>query len=192
MTSLLALDGNILLFIQDHIRTGILDPVMIAVTKLGDYGGLFWILMALTMIAIKRTRPVGIRAAIGMVIMGIVNNVFIKILVDRTRPYEVISGLDILIKKPVDASFPSGHTALAFTFTTVLLLSLPLIMEKKIARRISIAFIILSVLIAMSRLYVGVHYPSDVLGGLLLGIGYGFLGNLLGGLLIKRFPRLTS
>ena len=86
----------------------------------------------------------------------------VKNLVARTRPYEVVEGLVPLISKPTDYSFPSGHTCASFACTLVLYRILP--------KKYGVPAVLLAALIAFSRLYVGVHYPTDVLGGLAVGI----------------------
>ncbi len=160
------MDGQILLFIQEYIRNPILNPVMIFVTTLGNTG-IIWIILSLILMVNKKTRRLGITCALSLIIMLFINNIFIKNLVARTRPYEVIENLTILVSKPSDFSFPSGHTASSFAFTTVLL--------KETKSRWKYASLALAILIALSRLYVGVHYPTDVLGGLILGIAYAFI-----------------
>jgi len=189
MEAILEMDGQILLWIQENLRNDILTPVMQAVTMLGDYGGLFWILIALTLLIISRTRRVGLNSALALASMGIINNLGIKLLVNRTRPYDILSDLEVITRKPIDSSFPSGHTAVAFAMSTVFLLTLPKIMEKKVAVRISIGFYILSTILAFSRLYLGVHFPTDVLAGILLGIGGGILGSFVGNKIWEHFQK---
>ena len=101
----------------------------------------------------------------GLLSMGVgalITNVCLKNLVARTRPYEVVEGLVPLIRKPTDYSFPSGHTCASFACTLVLYRILP--------KKYGVPAVLLAALIAFSRLYVGVHYPTDVLGGLAVGI----------------------
>ena len=160
------MDGQILLLIQEYIRNPILDPIMIFITTLGN-GGIFWILLTLVLLLNKRTRHLGITCALSLILMLFINNIFIKNIVARTRPYEVIEGLTILVSKPVDFSFPSGHTASSFAVAVVLM--------KECKSKWKYAALVLAILIAFSRLYVGVHYPTDVLGGLILGTLYAFI-----------------
>jgi undecaprenyl-diphosphatase len=139
---------------------------MIFITTLGN-GGIFWILLTLVLLLNKRTRHLGITCALSLILMLFINNIFIKNIVARTRPYEVIEGLTILVSKPVDFSFPSGHTASSFAVAVVLM--------KECKTKWKYAALLLAILIAFSRLYVGVHYPTDVIGGLILGIIYAFI-----------------
>ncbi len=164
---LLQIDGNILLFIQEHIRQEWMDGFWITVTHLGD-GGICWLILAFALLIPKQTRKAGIAALIGLAVGALITNVTLKNIVARTRPYEVIQGLSLLIERQHDFSFPSGHTCASFSAACALYLTLP--------RRWGIVCLALASLIALSRLYVGVHYPSDVLGGLLVGIFSGWVG----------------
>lgn len=183
---LLALDGNILLFIQDNLRVDFLTPIMKAITLLGSFKGIFWIMICIALLVISRTRRAGVAASIALAFSGIISNAIIKNLVDRTRPYVAIDGLEPLGKIPTDPSFPSGHASAAFAVSVALCIALPWIMEKKKAHLIGVLFIVLSSLISFTRLYLGVHYPSDVLAGIILGIIYGIVGAALAKLIFKK------
>lgn len=154
------MEADILLWIQKYIRNSGLSPVMEAVTHLGDFG-LFWILMMIVLVLYQKTRKAGI--AVGIALLGsfVFNNLLLKNLVARTRPYEVIDGLHLLVGKAVDLSFPSGHSASSFAAAAVIAKLLP--------KRYGIAALILAGMIALSRLYVGIHYPTDVLFGMVSG-----------------------
>lgn len=155
------LDVNILLFVQEHLRFDFLTPILKFLTMLGDHG-MLWIGIALLLILIKRTRPIGATAGASLAINALLVNVLIKNIVARTRPYEVIDGLTRLVGEQSDFSFPSGHTSSAFSVAVVIFLLMP--------KKYGVPALIVATLIAYSRLYVGVHYPSDVIGGLIVGI----------------------
>ena len=155
------MEGDILLFIQNNIRMPFLDTIMKGITFLADHGW-FWITLSLVLLIFRKTRKVGFMCCFAIGCMFLINNICIKHIVDRTRPYEVIQGLVPLGNLPDDSSFPSGHTAISFAVSIVLLFT-----TKK---RFGIPAVILAVLIALSRMYVGVHYPTDVLGGMAVGI----------------------
>ena len=155
------LDVNILLFIQEHLRFDFLTPVLKFLTMLGDHG-MLWIGVALLLVFIKRTRPIGATAGASLAINALLVNVFLKNIVARTRPYEVIDGLTSLVGEQSDFSFPSGHTSSAFSVAVVMFMLMP--------KKYGVPALIVATLIAYSRLYVGVHYPSDVIGGLIIGI----------------------
>lgn len=155
------LDGDILLWIQEFIRNPILTPFFKFITHLGD-SGLIWIATSIALLIHKKTRKVGILCITALLGSLIVNNLILKNIVARIRPYEVVNGLNLLIQKQVDLSFPSGHTGASFAAAVTIYQCL----NKK---RYGIIALILAFLIGFSRLYVGVHYPTDVLTGLFTG-----------------------
>lgn len=171
------LDGDILLFIQDHVRQPWMDGFWKAVTHLGD-AGVFWIILAIVLLIVKKGRTAGLGAAFALGIGALITNVALKNAVARVRPYEVVPGLIRIIGQQHDFSFPSGHTCASFAAAVALYKTLP--------RRWGIACLVLAVLISFSRLYVGVHYPSDVLGGAVIGIFAGWAGAALAQRLKKR------
>lgn len=160
METLLQLDGNILLFIQEYIRMDMLTPIMKGITHLGD-GGWFWIALGVALLFPKKTRNIGFTVLLSLLIGALITNVTLKNAVARIRPYEVIEGLQILIAKPHDYSFPSGHTCASFAAAMVL--------YRKCPTLYGVGSLILAILIGCSRLYVGVHYPTDVICGALVG-----------------------
>lgn len=168
--TLLNLDGNILLWIQENLRNSMLTPFVIFVTTLGN-SGMIWILISCGLLIPKKTRKIGIICAVSLLGSLIINNMILKNLVERTRPYEVLDGLIPLIPKQVDYSFPSGHTGSSFCCAWVLFRRTP--------KKYGIPAVILATGIALSRLYVGVHYPSDVLVGMISGILISYLAEYL-------------
>lgn len=167
METLLNLDGNILIWIQEFLRNPILDPFFKVITALGN-AGIFWIVATILLLIPKKTRKVGMMSAFALLSSLLVNNILLKNLVARTRPYYVVEGLIPLIKKPSEFSFPSGHAASSFASACVLYRNLP--------KKYGVWFLALAILISFSRLYVGVHYPSDVLAGVVTGIICSCLG----------------
>lgn len=157
---MIGMEQNILLWIQDNVRNDFLTLFFVVITSLGN-AGMLWILITLGLLIPKKTRKVGILCAVSLLFSFLIDNILLKNLVARTRPYEVIEGLTYLVKKPVDYSFPSGHTGTSFAAAVVLFLSYP--------KKYSFWFLVLAFLIGFSRLYVGVHYPTDVLAGALIG-----------------------
>lgn len=158
---LLEIEGAILLWIQNSLRCGLLTPVMRVITTLGN-GGMFWIALTLLMLIFKRTRRVGVYCAASMLLTLLVVNLCIKPLAARTRPYELIQGLEILVSRPRDYSFPSGHSANSLSCAWTLFRLAP--------KKYGVPALVLAVLIALSRLYVGVHFPTDVLAGAAIGV----------------------
>lgn len=159
--SLLLLDGNILLFIQEFLRNPLVTPIMKVITTLGNSGAV-WILLTILLLALPKTRHVGYMMTAALLGTLLINNIILKNLVARTRPYEVIEGLTYLVKQPTDLSFPSGHAGCSFAAACIMFRRLP--------KRYGVPALILAILISVSRLYVGVHYPSDVLFGTISGI----------------------
>ena len=155
------LDGEILLQIQQHLRTDMLTPFMKIVTFLGN-GGWFWILCAVVLLAVPKTRKTGYAAVLSLIFGVIVTNLLLKNIVARPRPFAEIEALIPLIAKPTDFSFPSGHTTASFAVALVMLRMLP--------KKIGIPAVVLAALVAFSRLYLGVHYPADVLTGFVVAL----------------------
>ena len=158
---LMEIESAILLWIQNNLRCDLLTPVMRVITTLGN-GGAFWIALTVLLLIFKRTRRVGVYCAASMLLTLLVVNLCIKPLAARTRPYELIQGLEILVSRPHDYSFPSGHSANSLTCAWTLFRLAP--------GKYGVPALVLAVLIALSRLYVGVHFPTDVLVGAAIGV----------------------
>lgn len=160
LEALLNLDSNILLFIQEYIRNPVLNPIIVFITSLGD-GGMIWIAATILLLIPKKTRKIGIMSAAALLGSLIINNNIIKNIVARPRPYTVLEELSILIPKPGEYSFPSGHTSSSFAAAVVFFRQLP--------KKWGVPALVLAILIGFSRIYVGVHYPTDVLAGMAVG-----------------------
>lgn len=159
-------DGVILLWIQEHLRNDMLTPFFKGLTYLGNFGAIM-ILTCIVLMAVPKTRKLGMFCSAALIVNVIINNLILKNLIDRTRPYEVIEGLKCIVIRPMDASFPSGHTSASFSVSSVIFGETP--------RHIGIAALTVAALIGFSRLYVGVHYPTDVVFGMLSGILIGLV-----------------
>ena len=149
------------------IHTPLLDKILAFITSLGN-ADIIWIVLAVVLLILPKTRKTGIIVAAALLMDLILCNLILKNLVARVRPYDVNTAIAILIKKPLDFSFPSGHTAASFAAMTALFLAK--------MKKAWIAALVLAVLIAFSRLYFYVHYPTDVLGGAVVGILSGIIG----------------
>ena len=164
-------------WIQAHLRSGLMDTVMPFITSLGAAGWL-QILVALLMFIPRRTRKYAHVAAIALLIGLLLCNIVIKPMVARIRPYDV-QQMALLIRAPSDFSFPSGHTQASFAVATALL------MWKK---RYGIPAMLLACCIAFSRMYLYVHYPTDVLAGIFIGVTDAFIGLWICNRLFRNKP----
>lgn len=163
------MDADILLFLQNTVRNPALTPLVKAITVLGN-GAILWVLVSAAMLIPEKTRRTGLTSILALLVSLLINNIILKNLVARVRPYEVIEGLVPLIRRPWDYSFPSGHTGSSFAAAWVFYGKLP--------KRFGIPALVLAGLIGLSRLYLGVHYPTDVLFGVVSGIGSGCIAML--------------
>ena len=191
-------DSGFLIFIQEHLRSDALTPALKVITHTCDSGWI-WILLCVALLVIPKTRRPGAIAGASLALEAIITNLVIKNAVGRTRPYEAVNGLVNLIEKQKDYSFPSGHTGAAFAVAgamlVVALFGLPVIVKTgEISRSkmtltfklCAVLFVIYSVLLAFSRMYVGVHYPTDVITGLLLGLATSAVAYLVYQAVIKK------
>ncbi len=176
----------------ESIHSTVLDSLMYYITFLAEKG-ILWIIVALLFLFVlpKRYRKIGLSVGIALVLSIIICNLILKNLVARDRPFwadpalvdanlesrfHIFSGID-------DFSFPSGHTSGSFAAAAAIRL------WKKMEGNIAI---ILAVLIGISRMYLCVHYPTDVLAGAAVGIGCGIVGYYLGKWAIDRFQILRE
>ena len=166
-------DLPILDWIQTNMRSGFMDFIMPWITLLGD-AGIFWMICAAVLALTKKYRKVGFGMAVAMALGLLVCNVTLKPLVARIRPYDFQETLgvtvNLLIEKQHDFSFPSGHTIASFEACTVMMLG---------SRKLGIPATLLAILIAFSRLYLYVHYPTDVIASVILGTLFGVIGYLV-------------
>lgn len=169
------MEFQILDWIQS-IRTPLGDVVMPWISALGN-AGMIWIVLAAVLLLIPKTRKSGVILALALCVDVLMCNVILKNVFARIRPCDVNTTVQLLIARPVDFSFPSGHTAASFASAAALFFA----GEKKLWKPV----LVLAVLIAFSRLYLYVHYPTDILGGIVVGVTAGYLGYLLEGYLVK-------
>ena len=192
MDAILKMDGDFLLFLQDHIRNPVCDVFFRAITHLGD-AGIFWIILSIVLLFFKKTRKAGIYSAVALVGSVVLNNVILKPLVARPRPFwfgdtadakglkENVEGLICIVKEAKDYSFPSGHTGASFASAVAMFPHLP--------KKYGVALLVLAFLIAFSRLYVGIHYPTDVIIGFIDGIFLGIMSNVICNAVMKKIGK---
>ena len=160
------------------IHTPLLDRFMVAITKLGD-AGIVWIILTVILLLIPKTRKSGVYMAVALIADLIICNVILKPIVARIRPYSINQTVQLLVTPLKDYSFPSGHTAASFASVSALYFAG--------RKRMAAGALIVSVLIAFSRMYLYVHYPTDVLGGMIVGCAAGYFGNRLAAHLIQSW-----
>ena len=165
------IDWSILRYIQENFRNTFMDNAMRFITKIGDVGAV-WIAIAIIFLFIKNRRDTGVKIAIGLIIVSILGNLVFKNLFARPRPFISDKDIELLINEPFGFSFPSGHSFSSFVAATIIFLD---------DRKMGYLAMIMAVLIALSRIYLYVHFPSDILAGMLLGI--------LLGVIIDKFYR---
>lgn len=149
------------------LRTPIGDLVMPVITSLGNVG-ILWILLAVILLLVPKTRKSGVILLVSLCVEVVFCSGILKNIFRRVRPFDRNPSIQLLIAKPHDFSFPSGHTAASFAAVSALYFA----GERKLWK---LAFII-AALIAFSRLYLYVHYPTDVFGGMIVGILSGYVG----------------
>ncbi len=143
-----------------QLRSPLLDPILGFLTDICSFGQV-WILISLVMVFYKKTRFIGLTALVALFLMQFSGNMLLKPLIARPRPFVVDPTLLWYVHMPSDFSFPSGHTASSFAAAFVYFFN---------DRRIGIPALVLAALISFTRLYFGVHYPTDILGGIVLGL----------------------
>ncbi len=160
LSQLQELDFQILDWIRAHLCCAFLDLLMPKISFLGN-AAILWIVITIALLCVRRYRQRGIALAAGLVTYLIIGNTLLKNLIARSRPCWMRPEIGLLIRAPRDYSFPSGHTMAAFISATILM---------HYDRRWGTAAYITAALIGFSRLYLYVHFPSDVLGGAVLGV----------------------
>ena len=182
MENLSFMELSVLDWIQTHLRCAFLDGFFAFITHLGD-AGLFWIALAVVLLIFKKTRKTGLMMGLSLIMGLLVCNMTLKPLVARIRPYDLNSSVSLLIDKPHDFSFPSGHTQASFGGAMVLFFR---------DKRWGSAAVCLAVLIAFSRMYLYVHYPTDVLTAAVLGTLFAYLSIRIVDGLFKKFSKNTN
>lgn len=163
---LLAWESEVLLWIQNGLRGPLTDSFFSFYTQLGN-AGMVWIALSVLMLCFKKSRRAGIAGLLALAVGFVLTNLILKPLVSRVRPWLIVEGLTALVAEHDPNSFPSGHTCAAFASTCAWRPYLP--------KRWANTALICAVLMGLSRLYVGVHFPTDVLAGALVGVLSGWI-----------------
>jgi undecaprenyl-diphosphatase len=154
------MDIKLLSLIQRRLRCAVLDKVMPLITALGTFG-IVWGIIMIIFLRTPRYHRMGFILFVTLAVCTVFTNIILKLIVARPRPCHIFTDIPLLISRPMDFSFPSGHTMSSFAAATVIL---------QTNQILGIAAISLAVLISFSRLYLFVHFPSDVLAGILFGV----------------------
>lgn len=153
------IDIGILNWIQHVIHNSLLDKIMPIVTALGN-GGTVWIVLSLILVMSRKYRHVGLLTLCALLLATLLGDGLLKHWLQRARPFEGLPEIQLLIPRPSTYSFPSGHTASSFAAAIVI---------GRVFKKYRAYLLGLAALIAFSRMYLYVHYPTDILGGILLG-----------------------
>ena len=170
----------------DSIMSPVLNEIMTFITHLGDTPGIIWWVIGIILLIPRKTRKLGVLLIGGLAVASLINNVALKNVIERPRPYNIDpsiwknAGYEYvwpgLIDKSSSWSFPSGHTSTSIGAAFAMFLGC---FKNKKYLAIGIPTLILSFLIGFSRIYVHVHYPTDVIAGAVVGLIGGFLAYLL-------------
>ena len=175
------IDQSIMLWLQDVVRNPLLSKFLVPLTTIG-YAGTLWIILSIVMLFFRKTRKVGWISLLTMLVCYLFNDILLKELVQRPRPFMDLPQLQVIESKPTSWSFPSGHACSSFAAASTY-------NRGEEPRWLKILFWFLAVAMAFSRPYVGVHYPSDVLAGACIGL----LGSaLMWHFTSKPYDRLTE
>lgn len=182
MEKFVSWDLSVLDWISEHVQSDLMDQIMPLIGWLGNKG-MIWILLAVLLLCIPRERAHGIQILLSLGFSAVFCNLLLKNVVGRVRPFELVSGIELLIQAPHDYSFPSGHTSAAFAAATVMVL----------ARSDWKYFLVgWAVLMGFSRLYLYVHYLTDILGGVVTGVAAGILAWQCYRLVAKHLRKRTG
>jgi undecaprenyl-diphosphatase len=163
------MDDRVLLYIDSNIKNRFFNFLMPPISYMGNNGAI-WIIASVPLLMNAQRRKTGVELILALAIASVIGNFVIKPLIGRLRPFESDLDFSIIIKIPLDFSFPSGHTAAAFAAAIVM---------GKIGFGYGAVWFGFAVMMAFSRMYLLVHYPSDILAGLFLGLISGKLAMLL-------------
>ena len=167
------------LYALQGIRIPFLDKIMALLSTLGN-AGLLWIVIAVVLCISKKYRRGGMQMLSAELLGFIVGNLIIKNLVNRLRPFQIDETVSLIVMIPFDSSFPSGHTLTGITAAVTLMF---------IDKRMGIPALVLAILIAFSRMYNFMHFPTDVLAGALLGVVSAVFMNYV---FRKRVPKMQG
>ena len=157
-------------------RTAVLDGFFLAVTNIAGSYGQLWVIVAAVLMIFKKTRKAGVAVLFAYAAVFLIGQYGLKNLISRPRPCQIDLDFTLLVSRPSSSSFPSTHSAWAFGAATAIFMQ---------HKKAGVAAFIAAALIAFSRLYLFLHFPTDVLAGIALGIALGVLANWITGRIWK-------
>ena len=161
-------------------RTEVLDSFFLAINKItGSYGQL-WVVIAVILLFFKKTRKIGAAVLISYVFVYVFGQYGLKNLFSRMRPCQIDETFELLVSRPSSSSFPSTHSAWAFGGAVAIFLG---------NKKGGILALIWAALIAFSRMYLFLHFPTDVLAGIIFGSLMGIIATKLVAIITKKFSR---
>jgi len=181
MEAILSFDFGILDFIRENLTSPFLDRLMPIVSLFGDFG-IFFIALSIIMLLRPKWRKTGMSAGLALALGLLFTNGILKPLVARPRPYE-LREIELVVSKMWDYSFPSGHATASFEFATAVIMR---------NRKAGVGFMILAAIVSYSRMYLYLHYPTDIIGGMLVGIIMGILATVIINLIMKKQSKMKE
>ena len=161
-------------------RTEVLDSFFLGLTKIAGSYGQLWVIVAALLLIFKKTRKAGVSVLIAYLAVFLIGQLALKNLFSRPRPCQMDEAFALLVARPSSSSFPSTHSAWAFGAATAIFMQ---------HRKMGVAAYVVAALIGFSRLYMFLHFPTDVLFGMVLGIALGVLAHRITMVLWKKISR---
>ena len=164
-------------------RTEVLDSFFLGLTRVAGSYGQLWLIIAALLLIFKKTRKAGMSVLIAYLAVYLLGQIILKQLISRPRPCQIDQAFALLVARPSSSSFPSTHSAWAFGAATAIFMR---------HRKLGTAAYAVAALIAFSRLYMFLHFPTDVLFGAAMGMALGVLAHWIMKTLWKKLDRGES
>lgn len=164
-------------------RTAVLNSFFLALTKIAGSYGQLWVIVAALLLIFKKTRRTGVAVLVAYAAVYLLGQYVLKNLISRPRPCQIDQAFELLVSRPSSSSFPSTHSAWAFAAATAIFIP---------HRKLGVAAYIVAALIAFSRLYMFLHFPTDVLAGMVMGIGLGVFAHWITARVWRRFENAKA
>lgn len=167
-------------FLYSIPRTVFFDTIFLFFTKLPGSIGQLWLIVGVALLIFKQTRKTGAAVLISYIGVLLFGELLLKHVVSRLRPCQIDQAFAMLVERPTSSSFPSTHSAFAFGAATAIFLNY---------KKAGAAALIVAALVAFSRLYLFLHFPTDVLCGIILGVALGFAAVRICALAAKKLQK---